>query len=337
MTPLELRLLDEFQRDFPLLPEPYAAIADGLGSTEGEILGALARLRAEGAISRIGAVFRPGAIGASTLAAMEVPRDRLDEVAARVSAHPEVSHNYEREHRFNLWFVAAAADAGELDRVLSRIATECAHRVLRMPLLEEYHVDLGFRLRRGAEAPRATDDGRRPERAVLDPQERRLAAALADGLALVARPYRRLAERARLEEREVLGTVARWLSTGIARRFGVIVRHHELGYGANAMAVWDVDDALVGTAGAHLAREPRVTLAYRRERVRGAWPYNLYCMVHGRERAEVTSTVVGIAARAGLLDRPHALLFSRRRFKQTAAHPMAREEVHGWTPSNAWS
>jgi DNA-binding Lrp family transcriptional regulator len=335
MTPLELRLLDEFQRDFPLVPAPYAAIASAIASTEGAVLGTLARLRGNGAISRIGAVFRPGAVGASTLAAMAVPAAQLERIAAQVSAHPEVSHNYEREHRLNLWFVATAYNARALDCVLARIATECGHPVLRMPLLEEYHIDLGFRLGREVEARRAAAAGRRPEPAVLNSEERQLAEALAGGLALVARPFDLLAKRAGLEERTVLGMVAGWQSAGIVRRFGVIVRHHELGYAANAMAVWDVDDACVAEAGARLARESRVTLAYRRERVPRAWPYNLYCMVHGREREEVASTVAGIAGRAGLAARPHALLFSRRRFKQTAARPKAREERHGWTPSIA--
>ena len=112
LEPLERRLLDHFQRDLPLVPRPYQAIAEAVGAEEAEVLAALGRLHATGALSRVGFVLRPNTAGASTLAAMSVPECELVPVAAKISARPEVNHNYEREHRLNLWFVVAAADAG---------------------------------------------------------------------------------------------------------------------------------------------------------------------------------------------------------------------------------
>lgn len=144
---LERRLLDGWQRDFPLTPRPYAAIARALGAGEDEVLEAFARLAAAGAISRIGATVRPRALGASTLAAMAVPRARLARVAQIVSACPGVNHSYEREHALNLWFVAAAADEQALARLLADIERRTGIEVQRLPMLEEYHVDLGFELR----------------------------------------------------------------------------------------------------------------------------------------------------------------------------------------------
>ena len=143
---LDFRLLDEFQREFPLVPAPFAAIAVTLQTTERAVLETLARLTATGAVSRVGAVFRPGTVGASTLAALAAPGDELDAVAQVVGAYPEVSHNYERENAWNLWFVASACDAGRLDAVLGAIEARTGKRVLRLPLVEEYHIDLGFRL-----------------------------------------------------------------------------------------------------------------------------------------------------------------------------------------------
>ena len=115
---LEFRLLNEFQRDFPLCPAPFAELAARLGVGERAVLGSLEKLRREGKISRVGAVFAPKRIGASTLAAMAVPPDRLDAVAAAVNRFPEVNHNYEREHRYNLWFVVTAASEGRLQATL---------------------------------------------------------------------------------------------------------------------------------------------------------------------------------------------------------------------------
>ena len=143
---LERRLLNDYQRDFPLESLPYARIAGELGIQEEEVLARLADLQADGTVSRIGAVIRPNTIGASTLAAMTVPAERLEAVAARISARPEVNHNYEREHELNLWFVVAAADTDAVRAVLDSIEAETGLPVIDLPLEAAYHIDLGFDL-----------------------------------------------------------------------------------------------------------------------------------------------------------------------------------------------
>jgi DNA-binding Lrp family transcriptional regulator len=146
LTKLERCLLNDYQRDFPLTPTPYAEIARALGVSEEEVLERLRALRATGAISRVGAVLRPRRLGASTLAAMAVPEERLEEVAATVSARSEVNHNYEREHRYNLWFVAQAGNETELAQLLADIELRTGITVLALPMLVDYHIDLGFEL-----------------------------------------------------------------------------------------------------------------------------------------------------------------------------------------------
>ena len=145
-NPAELKLLDDYQRDFPLVPRPYRAIAEAAGLSEAEVIEIYARLKEDGALSRIGAVVTPNAAGASTLAAIAVPPARLGEVAALVSAQAEVNHNYEREHAFNLWFVVTAADARAVEAVLRRIERITGLAVLDLPLVQSYHIDLGFPL-----------------------------------------------------------------------------------------------------------------------------------------------------------------------------------------------
>ena len=147
LTDLERRLLDHYQQGLPLSATPYADMAAALGVSEAEILNALERLQTLGVISRVGPVFRTHAVGASTLAAMAVPEERLDEVAAIVNSFAAVNHNYQREHRFNLWFVATAASDVELNEVLSRIECLTDIKVMPLPMLEDYHIDLGFELR----------------------------------------------------------------------------------------------------------------------------------------------------------------------------------------------
>ena len=149
--------------------------------------------------------------------------------------------------------------------------------------------------------------------------DRQILHALEDGLALVARPYARLAENLGLPELDVIARLKRLVDEGVIRRFGVIVRHHELGYRANAMVVWDAPDETVAATGRSLATLPYITLCYRRPRRPPDWPYNLFCMIHGRDRGAVEALVEDATRHAGLAGRPREILFSRHRFKQRGA------------------
>jgi DNA-binding Lrp family transcriptional regulator len=146
LTVLERHLLNDFQDGFPLVERPYAAIAERLGVDEQQVIDLLQTLQADGFVSRVGPVFRPNRVGASTLAAMAVPVERLQQVAELVNAYPEVNHNYEREHVFNLWFVATAADRKRLGEVLQDIERRSGLKVLDLPMIEDYFINLGFPL-----------------------------------------------------------------------------------------------------------------------------------------------------------------------------------------------
>ncbi|MBO3707958.1 MAG: AsnC family transcriptional regulator [Candidatus Accumulibacter sp.] len=318
---LDFRLLNEFQRDFPLCPAPFAELASRLGVAEAKVLQGLEALRREGKVARVGAVFAPKRIGASTLAALAVQPAQLAAVAAAVNRFPEVNHNYEREHRYNLWFVVTAGSEGRLQATLGAIEQLAGLPLLRLPMLQEYHIDLGFAL---GGAPAATGRGvpvRQPlvPPKALDEQERRLVIALQEGLPLFIRPFAVLASRIGCDEGEVLERIRRWCAEGIIKRFGVIVRHHELGYTANAMLVHDVPDSEVDEVGERLACVDGVNLCYRRPRVLPQWPYNLFCMIHGQARSEVAARIAGLRQRLGLGNYAHEILFSLTRFKQSGA------------------
>ena len=146
MNDIDKQLLNDFQRDFPLTARPFAELAQALGVSEDDVLARLRALTGDGTVSRVGPVIRPRTIGVSTLAAMHVPPARLAETAACISAHPEVNHNYEREHELNLWFVVTAASGPQLQDALNAIEDETGFTVYSFPMLEDYHIDLGFRL-----------------------------------------------------------------------------------------------------------------------------------------------------------------------------------------------
>ena len=153
----------------------------------------------------------------------------------------------------------------------------------------------------------------------LSDRDLALVSVLADGLALVDRPYAAIGQTVGMGEDEVIARITAMKQAGIIRRFGVIVRHHELGFRANAMAVWDIPDHEVSELGHRLGDAPEVTLCYRRPRRLPDWPFNLFCMVHGRDRVAVEAAISSLVERHGLADHHHAVLFSCRRFKQTGA------------------
>ncbi len=328
MTELELHLLNDFQHDFPLVPAPFAAIAARLGVSEARVLAMLAQLLACGKVSRVGAVFRPHSIGASTLAAMALPVDKLDEVAGLVSAYAEVNHNYEREHRFNLWFVATADDEANLRAVLRDIESRSGYPVLHLPLLEDYHIDLGFDLLQSQRQRRRGENRGAglhvvPASALPQAAETALIGALQHGLPLVSRPFAAIGAATGLAESAVIAGLADLARQGVVKRMGVVVRHHELGYRANAMVVWDIPDDRVAALGRCIGQFDFVTLCYRRPRRLPEWRYNLFSMIHGCDREAVLALVDDMRRRCGIEAFQHEVLFSRRRFKQRGARYVA--------------
>lgn len=150
---------------------------------------------------------------------------------------------------------------------------------------------------------------------------------LEQGLPLVPRPYAQLAQQAGCTEQQAIDQVQSWQQQGLFRRFGVVVRHRALGVAANCMLVLDIADEQVDVVGEQLAKAPGVNLCYQRPR-RPSWPYNLFCMVHGRCREAVERHVAELLATHGLSQRPHHLLFSTRAFKQRGARYSMPELRH---------
>jgi len=155
---------------------------------------------------------------------------------------------------------------------------------------------------------------------VLTDTDRELIAAIQQGLPLVSRPYAQVAAQLGMGEAEVIARLTELQDAGMIKRMGVVVRHRALGYRANAMVVWDVPDSELERVGRLLAAETCVTLCYQRPRRLPGWPYNLFCMIHGRERDIVLRRLAQIIEYYGLQSLQHSVLFSSRSFKQRGAH-----------------
>ncbi len=316
------RLLNEFQRGFPVVERPFAVLAYQLASSEQQVIDALMGLKAEGAITRVGATVRPNTAGASTLAAMSVPPTRLPDFTSWLSGFKSVNHSYLREDEWNLWFVITAPDALALTQDLAGIANHTGLRVLDLRLVRPFHIDLGFDLK-GENSK--TISRNHADLSVLQDADRPLLHALAQGLALVPRPYAALAQSLVRPVGSVMARIDALAAAGIIARLGVIVRHRQLGWQENAMVVWDIAPANVQSAGEALARLPGISLCYQRRTEAGIWPYSLYCMVHARSRNEARTVIAEAAALPQLCSTSHKILFSTHCYKQTGANLRDRE------------
>jgi DNA-binding Lrp family transcriptional regulator len=321
---LDLRLLGEWQRAFPLVSRPFAVIGDALGCTEAKVLQRLTRLSDAGAVSRVGAALRPNTAGASTLAAISAPEQRIDAVAELVGAEPGINHSYLRENDWNIWFVATGPDRDHVDATLRRIEAVTGLTVLDLPLVRPHHIDLGFSL-----------DGTRQETSsvalvdpsVLRPGDHAVLQGLTRGLAISPRPFTALADELGCTEVEVLERIHALTAAGFISRIGIIVRHRALGWRSNAMVVWQIPEADVDRVGVALAAAKGVTLCYQRRPDQCHWPFNLYCMIHARSRDEALTILGRAAADAGIADLPRQVLFSTRCFKQTGAMVASEREA----------
>jgi len=321
---LDLRLLGEWQRNFPLVSNPFATIGTALGRTETEVLQRLTRLSATGAVSRVGATIRPNTAGASTLAAVSAPDWRIEEVAGVIGAEPGVNHSYLRENDWNIWFVTTGPDRAHVDATLKRIEAATGLAVLDLPLVRPHHLDLGFSLdgTRQVNSPAGPAD-----RSALRSGDRAVLQRLTQGLPILPRPFATVADELWRTETYVLERINALTIAGIVSRIGIIVRHRALGWRSNAMVVWDVPPGDIDRAGVALAAAAGVTLCYQRRPNQRHWPFNLYCMIHARSRDEALTTLGRAATEAGIADFPHRVLFSVRCFKQTGALVVSEREA----------
>ncbi len=317
MNPHAFEMLNQQQRDFPLVERPFHLLGERYHLSADQVMACYRDWLASGVLSRVGGVFNQAAGGASLLAAIAVPSHDLERVAAIVSSHSGVNHNYEREHVYNLWFVMTGPNAAAVESAMQGLDAQTGYRALRLPMVRPYRIDLAFNLQGvvANHSPTATAAHAVPSIAT---QELPLAALAEEGLAIVEQPYAQWAQTLGWPPEAVMACIARWQALGVLRRFGNVVRHHELGFDCNAMTVFDISQDQVDAIGTALAQTPEVTLAYQRARAPG-WNYNLYCMVHGTQREQVNAVIERMLETHNLRDIPHAVLFSLRRFKQTGA------------------
>jgi DNA-binding Lrp family transcriptional regulator len=332
MDQLDATLLTRLQANVPIEARPFEPIAQELGIAEHDVLERIGRLKQSGLIRRLGATFRPERLGyVSTLVAVQAPGERLEPLARFVGQFDEVTHCYERDGDWNLWFTVTAESAERLAAVVETVEAEAAGcRLISLPARKRYKLRVEFDF--------ASDDQRRPaarelfekpvtlgttaNRAVLDEEDTRLIERLCGDVPIEARPFAAIADELGTSEQDVIARMRRFERDGVLRRFGALIRHREAGIGANVMAAWVVPDEQADAVGAYAASLDEVTHCFLRAPAPG-WPQTLYAMIHARTRERCDAVAAVIAERFGLTD--SVLLASTREFTKRSMRYLDRQ------------
>lgn len=319
---LDKRLLNIIQGDFPLDPRPFARLAERLETSEDDVMARTSQMRAGKVIRQVSAIFDTRALGyKSSLVAMAIHPERLDRAAAVVNTHPGVSHNYRRNHAFNLWFTIAMPPQGDLDATVQRLhelAGATSSRIL--PTLHLFKIGVELDMTGELEVTRRSQPVYTAERResardyVLTQDDIAVIRELQEDLPISARPYLASAQRLGMTEEMLLEQARRLMGTGHLRRIAAILYHRRAGYAANGMAVWKAPQKRALEIGNQMATFSVVSHCYLRPTYPD-WPYNIFTMLHGRKAADCEKVARAISEATGVQE--YTMLYSSKEYKKT--------------------
>lgn len=315
---VDKKLLNEIQWVFPLVDRPYAEVAEKHGVSEQDVMRRVTALKKLGLIRQINAIFDTRRLGyKSALVAFAVTPDKLNIVADRINEHPGVSHNYERNHEFNMWFTLAVPPGSDMKQDLDRMAAlDGVIKFRVLPTLKLYKI--GVRLdmvNEDADKPKPTDEVKElnPEKVQLSERDKEFIRELQKDLAVIPEPFKELADNLGITTSELFAKAKEYEGIGIMRRFAAILRHRDAGFVANGMVVWHVPEDKIDEVGFKLAAFPQVSHCYRRPDYPD-WRFNLFSMVHARSLDAAEKMAVEMSDTIGIQD--YQILFSSREFKK---------------------
>ena len=333
-------LLNALQWDFPIVPRPFAAIAERLGVEESVVLERVNAVKEIGVLRQMSAIFDPRALGyQSALIAARVAPEHIDEAAAIINEHPGVSHNYKRNHSYNLWYTLATPPGEDFDahvETLHRSSGSLVTRKLPTLVLYKIGVKLDMTGKTAANAKAEVLAHEKPERRadmpapVLSDLERTAISVVQADLPVVERPFAAQAEVIGCTEDELLELLASFLERKLMRRFAAVMNHRSAGFKANAMGVWAVPEDRLEEVGPQMAGFAAVSHCYRRPTYED-WPYTVFTMVHGRSARECEATIEAIRDETGVDE--HALLWSIKEYKKVRIKYFT-DDWSDWTAKN---
>ena len=312
-------LLNEIQWTFPLVTRPFDAIAKKFDTTPEIIKETLKNLKEIGVLRQLSAIFDTRKLGyTSSLVAMEIEHDELDHVASQINRHPGVSHNYERDHEFNLWFTLAVPPGADLNDELKKFNVLKGIKKVRMlPTLQLFKIGVKLDLvddKKHDIAP--TEEKKEIKNIEFNPteQDKDFIRELQKDMEIIDEPFVKAAKNLGITEDEVFTKMKHYEDVGVMRRFAAILRHRQVGFTANGMIVWKVPEDRITSVGETLGSFPQVSHCYERPTY-DDWPYNVFSMIHCKTHDEAYDVAKTIQNQINVSE--YKILFSSREFKKT--------------------
>ncbi|HXV38962.1 MAG TPA: Lrp/AsnC family transcriptional regulator [Nitrosopumilaceae archaeon] len=337
MDALDKEILNEIQWTFPLVRQPYMEMAKKFKISEDELMQRLVALKKSGVIRQLSAIFDTRKLGyKSALIAMSIEPEKLDYVANQINKHPGVSHNYERNHDYNLWFTLAVPPESDLKTEvdkLSKLSGIIKTRLLPTIKLFKIGVKLDMVEDKTAEV-KPTEEKKKISdvKFIATEKDKEYIRELQKDLEIIKRPFLKSAQKLGITEEQLLEKVRHYEEIGVMRRFAAILRHRDAGFIANGMIVWNVPVEKIDEIGSKLGAFPQVSHCYQRP-VYKDWPYNIFSMIHCKSQQDAEKMAKEIQKQIGIDD--YRILFSSREFKKTRVEYFVEHEytIEGYIPA----
>ncbi|MDD2399339.1 MAG: Lrp/AsnC family transcriptional regulator [Sulfurovum sp.] len=313
---MQNELLYKMQDAFPLAPRPFKILAEELNAAEDDIISLVQKLKEQKIIRQTSAIFDTKRLGyASSLVAFKVPQRSVDKVAALINTHPGVSHNYLRDHEFNIWFTLAVPPKSKLglEKTVELLAKKAeVEDFIILPTLKMFKISVKMDTT-GTQSKKEKVKKAVYKNLELMPQHIAIIKALQNDIQITKEPFKEMADRLNLSYDAFFDLVNELSESGIMRRFATILNHRKAGFAANAMSVWAVPEDQAEAIGKEIASFSAVSHCYLRPSYPN-WPYNLFAMVHAKTQEECDAIIHEIAQETGLKE--YGKLYSTVEFKK---------------------
>ncbi len=316
---MDKEILNEIQWTFPLVSQPYHEIAKKFDVSVEDIKKRLTNLKKIGILRQLSAIFDTRRLGyKSSLVAMKIDPDKLDYVAQQINRHPGVSHNYERNHEFNLWFTLAVPPGLDLKTEIDKFSKLVGIQKIRLlPTIKLFKIGVKLEMVDDKKHEvKPTEEKKKIQNVKFVPTEedKKFIRELQKDLEIVDKPFLNATQKLGLTEEQIFEKLRYYENIGVMRRFAAILRHRDVGFTANGMIVWEVPDERITEVGEKLGAFPQVSHCYQRP-VYKDWPYSVFSMIHCKSIDEAKNMAKEIQKEIQVDD--YKILFSAREFKKT--------------------
>ncbi len=309
-------ILSRIQKKFPLVAQPFKVIADELGMDEAEVLAILQEEKANKIIRQTSAIFDTKRLGyKSSLVAFKIAEDKIDSAVKIINSHPGISHNYERNHDFNIWFTLAVPPSTifGLDKTVEMLAklTE-ADDFIMLPTLKLFKISVKLNTT-GKDAKKEKVKKQAHKEIEMTDLHYEVVKHAQKDIEIVSEPFKEMVDEMGISYERFFEVLQELQDAGIMRRYASILNHRKAGFNANAMVVWDIDADKGADIGEKAASFSAVSHCYLRPKYEN-WPYNLFTMVHGKTKEETGAVIDSIANEIEY--KSYRPLYSSREFKK---------------------